>query len=467
MSIGATGMSKISTDTISPALGKYCVRYPLRLQLLLPLWAILLASLAGVSLANVWLVSRQVRQSIDERMQNVAQTLAEGTYPLETNVLRQVRGLSGAELVVRDGERVVASTSPSFNARHHQAQASRTVAGATYFASVAMLDRRASGGGQYTLEIYYPEQMYFDARWRAIAPSLIVGGIALVLAIALASVVAARVTQPVRRLQTQVERIAHGDFTPLPAPTRDDELRELAQAVNRMAELLQANAEVIRRHERDATLHQLGAGIAHQLRNAATGCRMALGLFRREQVASQSDENLLIASRQLELMEHYLQRFLTLGRTTQLTMKTYDACHILRQALQLVRPLAEHLHVHIDARLPEEVIQVYGNDTSLEQVLVNLITNAIEACALPGVDAPQVRVTLTTTPTSIRWQVADNGPGFAEAVVSRIGEAFVTSKPEGTGLGLAVAKEILAQHQGTLAWRREDGWTCFEATLES
>lgn len=443
------------------------MRYPLRLQLLLPLWAILLASLAGASLANVWLVSRQVRQSIDERMENVVRTLAEGTYPLEASVLRQVRGLSGAELVVRDGQRVVASTDSRFDEPRETESPTREVASEVYFCSTSKLDRRASGGGLYSLEIYYPERSYLQARWRAIYPSLIVGGIALVLAIALASVVAARVTQPVRRLQAQVERIAEGDFQPLPAPSRDDELRDLALAVNRMAEMLQANAELIRNHERNATLHQIGAGIAHQLRNAATGCRLALDLFRREHAANQNDENLAIASRQLTLMEQYLQRFLTLGHTVHLKLEAHDASEVTCQALKLVQPLAEHLHVNIETILPSQPLSMYANAQAMEQVLVNLVTNAIEACATPATKSPRVRVELSCTPISIAWTIADNGPGFAEKVAQQMGEPFVTSKPEGTGLGLAVAKEIVAQHLGQLSWQRVDGWTRFEVKLES
>jgi nitrogen-specific signal transduction histidine kinase len=71
----------------------------------------------------------------------------------------------------------------------------------------------------------------------------------------------------------------------------------------------------------------------------------------------------------------------------------------------------------------------------------------------------------SATGESMRITIADNGPGVVERVRERIGEPFVTTKPEGTGLGIAVAKEIIAQHGGTLSWQRVAGWTRFEIRL--
>lgn len=456
------------------------VRLPLQRQILLPLLAIVALSVLGVSGAQVWLTHRLLRGAVDQQMQSVARTLNASTFPLETNVLRQVSGLSGAQFalldeatgatlaVSDDAFRDVKISRPPSDAEQTAEtvtlNATAKVAGESYFYAVAQLDRRASGGARRQLQIFYPERTFREARWQAIYPSLLVGGAALVLAGGLASVVAARVTQPVEQLKRQTERIAAGDFAPVAPHERDDELRDLALAVNRMATLLQANAEELRQHERAATLHQMGAGIAHQLRNAATGCRMAIDLFRRQDPARLQDENLVVAARQLELMENYLQRFLTLGRTAQLTREEADIREVLSSAASLVRHRAEHLHVAFDVAHSSD-LQLSCDRTSLEQAVVNLLTNAIEACAVPGVEQPRVCLEAGATGESMRITIADNGPGVVERVRERIGEPFVTTKPEGTGLGIAVAKEIIAQHGGMLAWQRADGWTRFEIRL--
>jgi signal transduction histidine kinase len=464
----------------SRSFAELAVRLPLRRQILLPLLAIVALTLIGVSSAHVWLTSRLLRSAVDEQMRGVARTLNASTYPLETNVLRQVSGLSGAELVLVDEKsgaplaasddafreaKLPASAAPAQAAEHVGMQQIATVGEHAYFYGVALLDRRASGGGRQLLRLFYPERTFQEARWQAIYPSLLVGAVALVFAIGLSSVVAARVTQPVQLLKRQTEQIAAGDFAVVEPPERDDELRDLALAVNRMAALLKSNADALRQHERTATLHQMGAGIAHQLRNAATGCRMAIDLARRQTPALAQDENLIIATRQLELMENYLQRFLTLGRTAQLEKRAIDLRDVIAGAARLVKPRAEHLHVTLAVPRGTEAAIVSADAKSLEQVLVNLLTNAIEACSVPEVTSPEVRIEMTRERDVWHVVVTDNGPGFDEQVRTRLGEPFVTTKPEGTGLGLAVAKEILAQHDGQLTWSTRAGWTRFEVAL--
>jgi nitrogen fixation/metabolism regulation signal transduction histidine kinase len=444
---------------------------------LLPLFAIVALSVVGVSAAHVWLTSRLLRAAVDEQMTSVATTLNESTFPLEMNVLRQVRGLSGAELVLRDAEgQVLAASDEAFERASVVAankapvlavgavrlESQAAVKGETYFHGVTKLDRR----GDKLLELYYPERTFREARWQAVYPSLVVGGVALVLAIALAGVVAARVTEPVQLLKKQTERIASGDFAPVQPPPRDDELRDLALAVNRMAGMLQHNAEELRRHERSAALNQVGAGIAHQLRNAATGCRMALDLYQRQQRGVDPEENLLVATRQLELMESYLQRFLTLGRTTKVDLAPLDVNEVIASAVTLVRPLAEHRHATVETPPNGAPHIIFADRKSLEQVFVNLLTNAVEACAVPEVSSPRVAIAVHPAGEALCITIADNGPGFAPRIAGRLGEPFVTTKPEGTGLGLAVAREILAASGASLAWRREGAWTKFEVTFD-
>lgn len=458
------------------------MRQPLRLQILWPLLAILILAIACVSATHVWLTARSLKNAVNLRMRDAARTLAEGTFPLEANVLRQASQLSGAELAVSDEQQrtLAASNQRIVPPRLQNAMTAANaqpletldlrdrlrIDGREYLHAVVKLDRRFAGQDVRWLHLFYPEESFREARWQAIYPSLVTGGLALAAAVALATFVAARVTQPVQKLRCQVARIAQGEFEQMPLPARDDELRDLSLAVNQMAQLLRENAVELRRHERAATLHQLGAGIAHQLRNAATGCRMALDLFRREEPRLVANENLAIATRQLELMEHYLQRFLTLGRTAQLSLAPVEVWRLVQNATNLVRPLAEHLHVALEVQdVPNEIV-VRADATSLEQVLVNLLTNAIEACADPQVTQREVRVECLTEGDGVEFVISDYGLGFCANVADQLGEPFVTTKPQGTGLGLAVAKEIVREHHGNLSWQRRGEVTRFVVELE-
>ena len=109
-------------------------------------------------------------------------------------------------------------------------------------------------------------------------------------------------------------RSSRGSFGRCRSAPRNDEIQDLTHSINHMVERLARYEADVRLNERLRTLGQLGAGIAHQMRNAATGARLALDLHRQECPLDPDCETLEVAKRQFTLMETYLQRFLTLGR---------------------------------------------------------------------------------------------------------------------------------------------------------
>lgn len=459
------------------------MRWPLRNQLLLPLVGLMLATLCGVSLLNAWLSTHRVRRQIEQQLGDVVRTLSAANFPLEPVVLQQTRGLSGAELAVSEKSgRIVAASDeaftelpPDFKVQDwHELTLDQTVqvGGERYFYAPVELDRRPVGGRLVLLHIFYPERSWSDARLQAVYPPLMIGAGALVVAVVVAFAVAGRVTRPILKLRSQVERIAEGDFQPLPVPERNDEIRDLAAAINRMAQMLARYEEQVRRSERLRTLGQLGGGIAHQMRNAATGCRMALDLHRRDCPPGLDLETLDVAARQLTLMEKYLQRFLTLGRPIVERREPVDLAALVESVLPLVRPSALHVGVDVQFNPPPEALIVTGDGEALEQLLVNLLLNGVEAASSAGVGSasggtpPRVIVELSRdSGGSTRLQACDTGPGPAAAVGDDLFEPLVTEKPDGTGLGLSVAREIAQQHGGTIRWERRNGLTCFVVEL--
>src|SRR5688572_5915277 len=101
----------------SALLRRHRMRWPLRYQLLLPLVALILAALCAVTFLNAWLSTHRVRAQIEAQLQDVVRTLSAGNFPLEPVVLRQTRGLSGAELVVSEKSgQVIATSDEAFGA---------------------------------------------------------------------------------------------------------------------------------------------------------------------------------------------------------------------------------------------------------------------------------------------------------------------------------------------------------------
>jgi signal transduction histidine kinase len=461
------------------------MRRPLKYQLLVPWLAVTLAIVGTLSVVGAWLASQRVRSDLQRSLRESARTLVEANFPVEDSVLRQARRLSGATFVaVSDEGRIRATSapgielpaeSPAVTSADALELSKRSMLGEeTYFHAVVELDRRPVGGRRERLHIFYPERQLQEARWQAFWPPLLAGGVATVLLLGVATVMAARVTRPIEQLGRHAELIARGRFEPLALPQADDEIRDLAVALNRTTEMLARYEDEVRRSERLSTLGQLGGGMAHQIRNALTGCRMALDLHRSECAGSSADavEALAVAMRQIHLMEHYLQRFLTLGRPGEQVRQTFDLREVIEQSLPLVRPSAQHVGVLVAVDLPPHAAMIEGDPRGVEQALVNLVLNAVEAAASPAAvgarstDVPaQVTITLHVEGSAALLDVRDTGPGVPPAMVPRLFEPFASDKADGVGLGLVTARDLIRAQGGEVEYLQQPHPACFRIRL--
>jgi signal transduction histidine kinase len=463
------------------------MRWPLRRQILLPMVGIVVLTIGIVSALNAWLATSRIQKQMEQQLADVAETLSAANFPLSDQVLRQTSGLTGAEYVATqtDGTPLAASDallSPVASLRGPRAAAldlSTAVRAGDrrYFHAAAELDRRPVQGGQFVLHAFYPKAQWREARWQAVWPPLALGSAAVLLVVAMASMLAAHITQPLERLRSQVGEISAGRFGAVALPSRDDEIRELAESINRMAQQLAKYEEGTRHSERLRTLGTLGGGIAHQIRNAATGCRIALDLHQRDCPLADSNghaEPLAVAVRQLGLIELHIQRFLTLGRPPSVEKRATDLADVARQAIDLVRPSASHVGVELAFIPPAGPLVAQADGEALVQMLVNLLVNAVEAAAKTRVSAtvapaslgPQsVNLSLRSLGDRCEIAVADPGSGPAPQMQPRLFEPFATDKPGGTGLGLAVVRQIAEDHGGTVRWERRGERTWFIVEL--
>lgn len=123
-----------------------------------------------------------------------------------------------------------------------------------------------------------------------------------------------------------------------------------------------------------------------------------------------------------------------------------DVREILSSVIALASPSARQGQVELRFELPRTAIPLYCDSQQLTQVFLNLTMNAIQAMPTGGA----VEYSIETTPAAVRIRVADTGPGIPADKRDRIFEPFVTSKSDGTGLGLAVTAQIVAAHHGQI-----------------
>lgn len=450
------------------------MRRPIQQQLLVPMLVVVLAGVAVASMAGAWLGAKFAREQEQENLRRLAATLVDAGFPLSENVLRKMAGLSGADFAVldRDGH-VLHSTLRLSDAEVAELQRresggaalqefSVTLSSSPYRAArlpIRTVAPQAEGQSLYAL---YPEEHWDRVARRAAWPPLVAGLVAALIAVGLTTYLARRFTSRVRQLSEQASAIAAGQFTSRSLPATNDELLDLATALNQMAEQLGRYEEQVRRSERLRTLGQIGAGIAHQLRNSATGALMALEFHQADLDATADRESLDVALRQMRLMETSLKRFLQLGRGDHLPKQQVSLRTLIEEILPLIGPACQHANIRLDWQRPESEIVVTGEPDSLRQLLLNLLVNAIEAATRADGIAGTVRVELQRTSAGTTIRVLDSGPGPSAEMAARLFEPFATSKPDGTGLGLSVAREIAEAHGADLTWQRIDGMTCFE-----
>ena len=457
------------------------MRWPIRIQLLLPMLAVVALAITLATVTSVYLTVAGASRRQAGQLRRVVAAITEANFPLTERVLQQMHDLSGGQFVLLDDKGNVVhgtirlgdddlelmramdteGTLDSFSS----AAVVRLPSG-DYFADVVPVRRPAQWDPPRSLLVLYPKDRWWSVAYEAAYPILSSGILAMVVGGLVAAVLAGRFAKPIKVIKDRAIAVAAGRFEPVAVPKRNDEIADLATAINTMTERLGHYEEEVRRTERMRTLGQLGAGMAHQLRNSAAGIRMAVELHQRECPEAAESEATAVALRELRLMESYLRSFLDLGKARPLPRKRVDLGAVVRGVLELVRPTCKHAAIDLIYHEPLQPVFVKADDESLRQVLVNLVLNATEAVARHGGDDARVVVELERAADDRAVvRVKDSGPGPPEAIVHELFEPFVTGKPDGTGLGLYVARQIVETHHGAIRWERSQDMTCFTVEI--
>jgi signal transduction histidine kinase len=216
-----------------------------------------------------------------------------------------------------------------------------------------------------------------------------------------------------------------------------------------------------RLRDRLASLGEMAAGIAHELKNPLAGIEVMAGLLRRQVPASTDAQSLLadIIS-EAKLANAIVVEMLEFVRPLRLQVERTDVADMLRQAITLAESKAERGEVVVELKVPDGLPMVEGDRHQLCQVFTNLVANAFDALdgkGRIGIDAtlgsfdeePAFAHAHAPTPTVV-VEVADSGPGVPADLQDRIFNPFFTTKPQGSGLGLAIVRKIVDAHDGQI-----------------
>jgi two-component system NtrC family sensor kinase len=204
--------------------------------------------------------------------------------------------------------------------------------------------------------------------------------------------------------------------------------------------------------EKLASLGTLAAGVAHEINNPLG---VVLGfcdlLVRKKEPGSQEYEDLKIIERQGLQCKQIVENLLSFARVGRETTTHVDLNTCLQEILKVVRHSLEMKAIDLQTELIDNLPTVVGDDRQLQQVFLNLITNA--AAAMPGGGVLTIATALVAGGKKVVVRIQDQGTGIAPEVIDHIFEPFFTTKPEGegTGLGLFVSYGIINKFGGSIA----------------
>lgn len=279
-----------------------------------------------------------------------------------------------------------------------------------------------------------------------------------------------------RRARTQA-RLAEEGARRIELEARVSErTRELSAANDRLREeiLERARSEAERERlgrelaqaGRLAALGQFAASMAHEINQPLAAIRSYAdntGILVRRGRVDDAAENVAAISRLVERIGGLTRQLKGFARRASGRREPVAVDEILRGSLEVVTHRAREEGTELDVRA-EAGLTAIGEGARLEQVLVNLLQNALDAVAKrPG---RRVELQVTGADGQVALAVRDNGPGIPESVRAQIFDAFFTTKPDGLGLGLAIARGIVEECGGTLGVEAaEGGGTVFRIVL--
>jgi|SRR5271165_3007198 len=290
---------------------------------------------------------------------------------------------------------------------------------------------------------------------------LVAGAGAVAICGALLVVLTYTVQRPMVELQQKIAQLGGGDLNvAVSFSHRNDEIGDLGRNFNQMVvQMRESRAEIERLHrtqmsraEHLATLGEMATGLAHEIRNPLAGIAGVIEIIGRDLPTTSPARAVVKDVRQeIARINHIVTDLLQTARPHPPTVRKSDLNTTVEHAVMLGRQQAMtksiEIELHKDSSLPE----VEHDGDQIHQVLLNLLLNALQAIDLPtsGKNG-KITVTVKARGSTAVVEVSDNGRGIAPDHLPNIFRPFYTTKGDGTGLGLSLARRIVEDHQGRI-----------------
>ncbi len=277
-----------------------------------------------------------------------------------------------------------------------------------------------------------------------------IAAVGLMIAAISGVIFARRITSPLERLRRAAEAIGAGAAEVAFEVKGTEEIRFLAQTMQRMREAIVT---------REQNLRMMLAGVAHEIRNPLGGIELFAGMLEKDAPTELKPQVQKIRA-EVRRLENTVRDFLEYARPVASR----------REQVQVL-PIIADLHSHLQQLHPGVTWRIHVPDSALamadegqlRRLLLNLLRNAIEAVNGQG----EIEINATVSHAQLMLAIKDNGPGISPEIAEKIFEPFFTTRPQGSGLGLALVRQLAEQNHGRIELVPSTKGAHFRLTLEA
>ena len=285
---------------------------------------------------------------------------------------------------------------------------------------------------------------------------ILAGGGAVAICAVVILALAYLIQRPMIELQEKITQVGQGDLSvTVGFADRNDEIGDLGRNFNRMVEQLRSNREEIDRLHRTqmsraehlSTLGELATGLAHEIRNPLAGIAGVVEIIARDLPPTSPARAVVKDVRhEISQINRIITDLLDTARPRLPQVRPADLNTTVEHSVMLARQQALSKPISIEFLKNPGLPNVPHDGDQIHQVLLNLLLNAIQAIDGPGT----IKVELDEVGPHVAVRVTDSGRGIPADTLPDIFKPFYTTKGNGTGLGLSLAKRIVEEHQGTI-----------------
>lgn len=437
------------------------LRLRLHHRIVIPFAVVAVIATAASALFSLQVVSREFESRIRNQILNTADVIGRGGFAFNVAILRSVKTITGADVISFDDAGNIIATTLDESRRS-------IIAGVT--GSPAVDEARAAGQAGLIREMdcdaapchvsYKPvvdrpgayvavimESAGSAAALRAVSRSILLAAlVSLFLLIIVSQVVARRVTRPINDLVHFSQEVGRG--TSRRAHEGDDDIGRLGRAFNQMLDRLDESKVAKVRNEKLALAGLFAARVAHDIRNPLAAMKINAQMLESAVKAEPKNASLVNAMLyDISQVESVIRDLIELARPGELRRVPADINAVIRLVIRQLDIRLTHRKVQTALMLPDRLPLVMLDTERFQQVLMNVFVNAIDAMPNGGT----LTISTRSDGAELVIEVDDDGVGIDPGMVTRVFDPFVSTKPEGVGLGLVNAKAVVEGHGGHIA----------------